>query len=68
MQTGKVKNYDGRKGYGFIEPDDGGKEVFVHISALDRAYLGGLRQGQRLQFDVEIDNFGRPSAANLQLI
>lgn len=69
MHIGTVKSYDGRKGYGFIEPGDGGKEVYVHISALDRANLGGLVEGQKLQFDIEKDDStGRMAAANLRLI
>ncbi len=68
MNTGTVKFYNGQKGFGFIEPADGGKDVFVHISALDRAGLGGLVEGQKLQFDLEQDTKGRSSAANLQLL
>ncbi|HET9536415.1 MAG: cold-shock protein [Mesorhizobium sp.] len=68
MNIGTVKFYNGQKGFGFIEPADGGKDVFVHISALDRAGLGGLVEGQKLQFDLEQDAKGRSSAANLQLL
>jgi CspA family cold shock protein len=68
MNTGTVKFYDGRKGFGFIEPSDGGKDVFVHVSALDRAGLGGLAEGQKLEFDLEPDQKGRNSAANLRLV
>jgi CspA family cold shock protein len=68
MSTGTVKFYNGQKGFGFIEPADGGKDVFVHISALDRAGLVGLVEGQKLQFDLEQDAKGRSSAATLQLL
>jgi CspA family cold shock protein len=68
MNTGTVKFYNGQKGFGFIEPSDGGKDVFVHVSALDRAGLGGLVEGQKLQFELEQDARGRSSAANLTVI
>ena len=68
MNTGTVKFYNGNKGFGFIEPVDGGKDIFVHVSALERAGLDGLAEGQKLQFDLEQDTKGRSSAANLQLI
>jgi cold shock protein len=68
MTTGTVKFYNGQKGFGFIEPVDGGKDVFVHVSALERAGLDGLAEGQKLQFDLEQDAKGRSSAANLHLV
>jgi CspA family cold shock protein len=68
MNTGTVKFYNGQKGFGFIQPTDGGKDVFVHSSALDLAGLSGLSEGQKLEFDLEQDGKGRSSAANLQLI
>ena len=68
MNTGTVKFYNGQKGFGFIQPTDGGKDVFVHVSALERAGLPGLAEGQKLQFELERDTKGRESAANLQLI
>lgn len=68
MNTGTVKFYNGQKGFGFIQPEDGGKDVFVHVSALERAGFDGLVEGQKLQFDLEQDQRGRSSAANLQLI
>lgn len=68
MNTGTVKFYNGQKGFGFIEPSDGGKDVFVHVSALDRAGLGGLVEGQKLQFELEQDAKGRSSAANLTIL
>ncbi|MCI5075256.1 cold-shock protein [Oricola sp.] len=66
MQTGTVKFYNGQKGFGFITPEDGGKDVFVHISALDRAGLGGLVEGQKLGFELETGRDGRTNAANIQ--
>ncbi len=68
MHTGTVETYDGKKGFGFIRLGNGTKRIHVHISALDRAGLGGLVQGQRLQFDIETDGHGRKVAANLRLI
>lgn len=68
MNTGTVKFYNGAKGFGFITPEDGGKDVFVHISALDRAGLGGLVEGQKLEFDLTRDERGRSAAANLKVI
>ena len=68
MNTGTVKFYNGNKGFGFIQPADGSKDIFVHVSALERAGLDGLAEGQKLQFDLEQDTKGRSSAANLQLI
>ena len=55
MTTGTVKFYNGSKGYGFIAPDDGGKDVFVHATALQRAGLTGLHEGQKVSFDVQTD-------------
>lgn len=52
METGTVKFYNDQKGYGFIQPDNGGKDVFVHATALERAGLRGLREGQKVQFDT----------------
>ncbi len=67
MTTGTVKFYNGQKGYGFIQPDDGGKDVFVHASALERAGIGNLAEGQKVSFDVEQDRrTGKVSASNLQ--
>ena len=56
MITGKVKFYNAQKGYGFIQPDDGGKDVFVHASALERAGMPGLVEGQKVSFDTEVDS------------
>ena len=55
MTTGTVKFYNGQKGFGFIQPDDGGKDVFVHASALERAGMRGLVEGQKVTFDTEED-------------
>ena len=55
MTTGTVKFYNDQKGFGFIQPDDGGKEVFVHATALERAGMRGLVQGQKVVFDTEED-------------
>jgi CspA family cold shock protein len=56
MITGKVKFYNAQKGYGFIQPDDGGKDIFVHASALERAGMPGLVEGQKVSFDTEVDS------------
>ena len=66
MPTGTVKWFNGQKGYGFIQPDDGGKDVFVHISALERAGIGTLNEGQRVKYDLARDR-GKEAAANLSL-
>ena len=67
MATGTVKFFNAQKGYGFIVQDNGGPDVFVHISAVERAGLHNLHQGQKLSFDVQDDSRnGKPAAANLQ--
>lgn len=66
MANGTVKFFNGQKGYGFIAPESGGKDVFVHISAVERAGLRGLIDGQRVSFDLEKDQRGRESAVNLR--
>ncbi len=67
MTTGTVKFYNGQKGYGFIQPDDGGKDVFVHASALERAGIRNLAEGQKVSFDTEQDRrTGKTSACNLR--
>ncbi len=69
MATGTVKWYNETKGYGFIQPDNGGKDVFVHASALERAGLRGLAEGQKISYDVESDRrTGKESAANLKTV
>jgi cold shock protein len=67
MPTGKVKWFNSAKGYGFIEPEGGGQDVFVHVSAVERAGLNGLNEGQRVSFELARDR-GKTSAANLKLI
>ncbi|MCJ8142851.1 cold-shock protein [Ancylobacter sp. A5.8] len=67
MATGTVKWFNGQKGYGFIQPDNGGSDVFVHISAVERAGLTGLNDGQKISFEIEADRrTGKQSAANLK--
>lgn len=67
MTTGTVKFFNTTKGFGFIQPDGGDKDVFVHISALERSGIRGLADGQKVSFDTETDRQGRPAATNLQL-
>jgi CspA family cold shock protein len=67
MATGTVKFFSAQKGYGFIVQDNGGPDVFVHISAVERAGMHNLSEGQRLSFDVQADRrSGKSAAANLQ--
>ena len=67
MRTGTVKFYNSQKGYGFISPDDGGKDIFVHATALGARGLRGLVEGQKISFDVEVDRrSGKDAASNLQ--
>jgi len=67
MATGTVKWFNTTKGYGFIAPDTGGKDVFVHISAVERSGLTGLADNQKVTFDIESGRDGRESAVNLSL-
>ncbi len=68
MATGTVKWFNATKGFGFIQPDDGGKDVFVHISAVERAGLRDLSEGQKLAYDIVPDKrTGRSSAGNLKV-
>lgn len=69
MQTGTVKWFNGTKGFGFIQPSDGGTDVFVHISAVERAGLNGLHEGQQIGFVLERDQrSGKNSAGQLQAL
>lgn len=65
MPTGTVKWFNSTKGYGFIAPDQGGNDVFVHISAVERAGMRALNEGQKLSYEIE-DKNGKSSAVNLQ--
>jgi CspA family cold shock protein len=67
MATGKVKFFNMQKGYGFITPDDGGADVFVHITAVQQSGLAELRDGQAVEFQIEPGKGGKPVAANLKL-
>jgi CspA family cold shock protein len=67
MATATVKWFNQQKGYGFIEPQSGGKDVFVHISAVERAGLPGLVDGQSVSYELEIGRDGKISAVNLKL-
>lgn len=66
MPSGTVKWFNSQKGFGFIQPDDGGKDVFVHISAVERAGVSGLNEGQKISYDMVTDR-GKTSAGNLKL-
>ena len=66
MSVGTVKWFNAQKGYGFIQPDDGSKDVFVHISAVERAGMRSLNEGQKVSFDLERGQQGKTSAVNLQ--
>jgi len=66
MSIGTVKWFNPVKGYGFIQPDDGSKDVFVHISAVERSDLGSLQEGQKVSFDLERGQQGKTSAVNLK--
>ena len=66
MPTGTVKFFNEQKGYGFIAPEDGGGDAFVHISAVERAGMSTLNQDQRVSYELETDRRGKTSAVNLQ--
>lgn len=66
MTTGTVKFFNETKGYGFIAPDGGGNDAFVHISAVERSGMRSLRQDQRVTYDLQQDNRGKMSAVNLK--
>jgi CspA family cold shock protein len=67
MTQGTVKWFNSQKGFGFIQPDDGSKDVFVHISAVERAGMNNLNEGQKVSFDVVADR-GKSAAANLRAV
>ncbi|MEE9587808.1 MAG: cold-shock protein [Hyphomicrobiaceae bacterium] len=67
MPSGTVKFFNTQKGYGFIQPDDGGKDVFVHISAVERSGIPNPNEGQKLSYEIEHDRQGRASATNLRM-
>jgi CspA family cold shock protein len=67
MATGTVKWFNGQKGFGFIQPEDGGKDVFVHVSAVERSSLGSIYEGQKLSYELEQDGrSGKMSAGKLE--
>jgi cold shock protein len=66
MATGTVKWFNTTKGYGFIQPDDGSKDVFVHISAVERSGIGNLNEGQKVSYDVQRGQQGKLAAENLR--
>jgi len=67
MPVGTVKFFNDQKGYGFIQPENGGKDVFVHVTAVERSGLNGLVEGQKVSFEIETDRrSGKPAAVNLQ--
>jgi CspA family cold shock protein len=69
MATGTVKWFNGQKGFGFIQPDGGGNDVFVHVSAVERAGLSGLAEGQKLSFEIKVDTKrGKSSAEDLKVM
>lgn len=68
MATGTVKWFNSTKGFGFIAPDDGGKDVFVHISAVERAGLTGLEDNQKIEYELQSSRDGRTSAGDLRLL
>jgi cold shock protein len=65
MSTGTVKWFNGQKGFGFIQPDDGGKDVFVHISAVERAGMNSLNEGQKISYEVVADRRTGKSSADM---
>ena len=67
-KTGTVKFFNINKGFGFIEPEDGSKDAFVHVTALERAGITGLAEGQKVSYDLESGRDGRTSATNIQIV
>ncbi|MFH1157690.1 MAG: cold-shock protein [Pseudomonadota bacterium] len=68
MSSGTVKWFNNKKGFGFIVPDEGGQDVFVHISAVEKSGLNGLNEGQKVSFDLAPDREGRMTAVNLKAV
>lgn len=68
MTTGTVKFFNASKGFGFIEPEDGGKDAFVHISAVERAGLSTLNEGQKVSYELEPGRYGKSSAENISVV
>lgn len=68
MTTGTVKFFNANKGFGFIEPEDGSKDAFVHITALERAGISGLAEGQKVSYELENGRDGKVSATNIQIV
>jgi CspA family cold shock protein len=68
MTRGTVKWFNAAKGYGFIAPEDGSKDAFVHISALERAGISGLQEGQKVQYELQTGRNGKSSAENIKLL
>ena len=68
MTNGTVKFFNATKGFGFIQPDDGSKDTFIHISAVERAGLSGLGEGQKVSYDLETGRDGKVSATHLQVL
>jgi CspA family cold shock protein len=68
MASGTVKWFNAQKGFGFIQPDDGGKDVFLHISAVERSGIGNPREGQKIGYDLQRDPRGRLSATSIKAL
>jgi len=68
MSVGTVKWFNPSKGYGFVEPTDGSKDVFIHISALERAGIGSLSEGQKIEYELVAGNNGKSSADSVKLV
>ena len=68
MITGTVKFFNANKGFGFIEPEDGSKDAFVHVTALERAGISGLAEGQKVSYELENGRDGKVSATNIQIV